>query len=68
MPNHLKAKNKYILLLLAHRGTMEFEKAKQILNNEKVNKYTDKEINEIIKTLNVFAEVWISNVLKTKKK
>lgn len=47
---------------------MEFEKAKQILNNEKVNKYTDKEINEIIQTLNVLAEVWISNVLKTKKK
>lgn len=47
---------------------MEFEKAKQILNNEKVNKYTDKEINEIIQTLNVFTEVWISNVLKTKKK
>ena len=67
MPNHLKVKNKYILLLLAHRGTMEFEKAKQILNNEKVNKYTDNEINEIIQTLNVFAEVWISNVLKTKK-
>ena len=53
---------------MVHRGAMEFEKAKQILNNEKVNKYTDKEINEIIKTLNVFAEVWISNVLKTKKK
>jgi len=52
---------------LANRGTMEFEKAKQILNNEKVNKYNDKEINEIIQTLNVFVEIWISNVLKTKK-
>jgi hypothetical protein len=46
---------------------MEFEKAKQILNREKTNKYTDKEIKEIIQILAVFADVWISNELKTIK-
>lgn len=43
---------------------MEFEKAKQILNREKTNKYTDKEMKEIIQILAVFADVWISNELK----
>jgi hypothetical protein len=46
---------------------MEFEKAKQILNTEKTNKYTDKEIREIIQILAVFADIWISNELKTIK-
>ena len=46
---------------------MEFEKAKQILNREKTNKYTDKEIKEIIQILGVFADIWISNELKTIK-
>jgi hypothetical protein len=46
---------------------MEFEKAKQILNREKANKYTDKEIKEIIQILGVFADIWISNELKTIK-
>ena len=46
---------------------MEFEKAKQILNREKTNKYTDKEIREIIQILGIFADVWITNELKTIK-
>jgi hypothetical protein len=46
---------------------MEFEKAKQILNREKTNKYTDKEIKEIIQILGVFVDIWISNELKTIK-
>ena len=46
---------------------MEFEKAKQILNREKSNKYTDNEIKEIIQILGVFADIWISNELKTIK-
>jgi hypothetical protein len=46
---------------------MEFEKAKQILNRVKANKYTDKEIKEIIQILDVFADIWISNELKTIK-
>jgi hypothetical protein len=45
---------------------MEFEKAKQILNKYKKYKYTDEEVTEILKLLNVFVEVTIKNLLKEK--
>lgn len=45
---------------------MEFEKAKKILNKKSDKKYTDKEIVEILKLLNVFAEIMINNLLKKK--
>ena len=45
---------------------MEFEKAKQILNTESEIKYTDEEVIEILKLLNVFKEVMINNLLKEK--
>ena len=62
-----KSKNKYVLLLLAPRGKMEFEKVKQILNTESENKYTDQEIIEIMQILEVFADVWVNNLLKSTK-
>lgn len=62
-----KSKNKYVLLFLAHRGKMEFEKVKQILNTESENKYTDQEIIEIMQILEVFADVWVNNLLKSTK-
>ena len=62
-----KSKNKYVPLLLAPRGKMEFEKAKQILNTESENKYTDQEIIEIMQILEVFADVWVNNLLKSTK-
>lgn len=62
-----KSKNKYVLLLLAPRGKMEFEKVKQILNTESENKYTDQEIIEIMQMLEVFADVWVNNLLKSTK-
>jgi hypothetical protein len=45
---------------------MEFEKAKQILNKYKKYKYTDEEVTEILKLLNVFVEVTIKNLLQEK--
>jgi hypothetical protein len=45
---------------------MEFEKAKQILNTESEKKYTDQEVSEILKLLNVFTEVMIINLLNKK--
>lgn len=62
-----KSKNKYVLLLLAPRGKMEFEKVKQILNTESENKFTDQEIIEIMQMLEVFADVWVNNLLKSTK-
>jgi hypothetical protein len=62
-----KSKNKYVLLFLAPRGKMEFEKVKQILNTESENKYTDQEIIEIMQILEVFADVWVNNLLKSTK-
>ncbi len=62
-----KSTNKYVLLLLAPRGKMEFEKAKQILNTESEKKYTDQEIIEIMQMLEVFADVWVNNLLKSTK-
>ena len=47
---------------------MEFEKAKQILNNKETKKYNNKEVKEIIELLNVLADVCISNLLKEKTK
>ena len=41
---------------------MEFEKAKQILNKTKFNSYTDKEVREIIKLLEVYTNVWVNNL------
>ena len=46
---------------------MEFEKAKQILNTESEKKYTDQEIIEIMKMLEVFADAWANNLLKSTK-
>ena len=46
---------------------MEFEKAKQILNRNKLKKYTDQEIIDIIKILEVFTDVWVNNLLKSIK-
>ena len=46
---------------------MEFEKAKQILNGNKLKKYTDQEIIDIIKILEVFTDVWVNNLLKSIK-
>jgi hypothetical protein len=46
---------------------MEFEKAKQILNTESEKKYTDPEIIEIMQMLEVFADVWVNNLLKSTK-
>jgi hypothetical protein len=46
---------------------MEFEKAKQILNVNKLKKYTDQEIIDIIKILEVFTDVWVNNLLKSIK-
>lgn len=43
---------------------MQFEKAKQILNQKKEKKYTDEEIVQIIQLLEVFKDVWIANLLK----
>jgi predicted RNA binding protein YcfA (HicA-like mRNA interferase family) len=43
---------------------MQFEKAKQILNQNKEKKYTDEEIVQIIQLLEVFKDVWITNLLK----
>ena len=45
---------------------MEFEKARQILNKDIENKYTDEEVKEILILLNVFKEVMINNLLKEK--
>jgi len=52
---------------LALAGKMEFEKAKQILNRNKLKKYTDQEIIDIIKILEVFTDVWVNNLLKSIK-
>ena len=46
---------------------MEFEKAKQILNENELKKYTDQEIIEIIQILEVFTDVWVNNLLKSIK-
>jgi hypothetical protein len=46
---------------------MEFEKAKQILNTESEKKYTEQEIIEIIQMLEVLADVWVNNLLKSTK-
>ena len=51
----------------AHRGKMEFEKVKQILNTESEKKYSDQEIIEIMQMLEVFADVWVNNLLKSIK-
>ena len=45
---------------------MELEKAKQILKEAKAKQYTDDEIQEMLKFLNVFKEVMINNLLKEK--
>ena len=55
----------YFFLLL--QVIMEFEKAKQILNTETEKKYTDQEIIEIMQMLEVFAGVWVNNLLKLSK-
>jgi hypothetical protein len=46
---------------------MEFEKAKKILNTESDKKYTDQEIIEIMQILEVFADVWVNNLLNSTK-
>lgn len=47
---------------------MEFEKVKQILNKESEKHLTDQEIIEIMQLLEVFANVWVNNLLKSRKK
>ena len=47
----------------ATKGKMEFEKAKKILNEQNELKYSDEEIIEIIKLLEVFTKVEINNLL-----
>ncbi len=47
----------------AAKGIMEFEKAKKILNEQNELKYSDEEITEIIKLLEVFTKVEINNLL-----
>jgi hypothetical protein len=49
--------------LKATKGKMEFEKAKKILNEQNELKYSDEEIIEIIKLLEVFTKVEINNLL-----
>lgn len=47
----------------AAKGIMELEKAKKILNEQNELKYSDEEITEIIKLLEVFTKVEINNLL-----
>ena len=47
----------------ATKGKMEFEKAKKILNEQNELKYSDEEIIEIIKLLEVFTKIEINNLL-----
>ena len=47
----------------AAKGIMEFEKAKKILNEQNELKYSDEEITDIIKLLEVFTKVEINNLL-----
>jgi hypothetical protein len=49
--------------LKATKGKMEFEKAKKILNEQNELKYSDEEIIEIIKLLEVFTKIEINNLL-----
>ena len=43
---------------------MEFERAKEILNQDKDYQYTDEEVSEILKLLTVFADVTVKNILR----
>jgi hypothetical protein len=43
---------------------MEFERAKEILNQYKGYQYTDEEVSEILKLLTVFADVTVKNILR----
>lgn len=43
---------------------MEFEKAKKILNAKKSIKYTDDEIKEITKLLEVFKAISVNNLVR----
>lgn len=43
---------------------MELEKARQILKQVNAKQYTDDEIKEILKFLNILAKVSIDNILK----
>ena len=45
---------------------MEFEKAKKILNEQNEMKYSDEEIIEIIKILEVFTKVEVNYLLNKK--
>ena len=62
-----KSKTSMFYFFFAHRGKMEFEKVKQILNTESEKKFTDQEITEIMQMLEVFADVWVNNLLKSTK-
>jgi hypothetical protein len=67
VPNRLKAQTSMSYFFLLLQVIMEFEKAKQILNTESEKKYTDQEIIEIMQMLEVFASVWVNNLLKSSK-
>jgi len=45
---------------------LDFKKAKQILNKDRDKKFTDEEIIEIIKFIEVLANVSVNNLLKSK--
>ena len=47
---------------------MEFERAKEILNQDRENKYTDEEISEILNFLTILAEVAVKNILRESRK
>ena len=47
---------------------MEFEKAKEILNQDKDYQYTDEEVSEILKLLTVFVDVTVKNILRESRK
>jgi hypothetical protein len=49
--------------LKAPNGKMELEKAKKILNEQNGMKYSDEEIIEIIKILEVFTKVEVNYLL-----
>ena len=43
---------------------MEFKKAREILNQDKENQYTDEEVSEILKFLTILVDVTVEDILK----
>jgi hypothetical protein len=44
---------------------MELKKAKQIINKDRDDKFTDEEVIEIMKFIEVFADISVINFLKS---